>query len=511
MTRDRFSFLGALAGLLVVALSGGAAVGRSAGQGVPAASGDPVAVALAYADGADTDPFSVLGVSRLDAAGLVAAYEESGHTERLTVPIEELASLFIEEGEAYGVRADIAWAQSLVETGWLYYPDYGQVHWADNNYAGIGAYDGGVRGFRYPDARTGVRAQMQLLRQYAAPEPIDESYAPIVVRAPSSKHGAAPSWRVMGNGNWATSTRYSDTVLRVYLRMLDSAGASLGERASAMPETPPAQLRPGDGLWLAGADGQVYDIGDTRFWGSAADRRRGGPVVAVTPTRSGDGYWLVTRDGDVFSYGDARRVKRSHSRSVAPIAAAASPRGSGLWLVGAGGGVIAVAGAPAIDPVPGSVAPGSRLVGVASTRSGRGYWLVDSAGRVVPVGDAADHGDLARGRSDAGPDRAAMDAHADDLAAETVPGSPQDPVTGIAPTRSGDGYWLVTATGVVVPFGAAEELGSLADALPAGDLPDDAGSIEAAPAEHLAVAIAATRDGPWLLDRLQRRHRRRSR
>lgn len=510
MTRDRFSALGALAGLLLVALSGGAAAGRAteratsavlgASTGVP---GDPVVAALAYADAAGTDPFSVLGVSRLDAAGLVASYEDSGHTARLTVPIEELASLFIEEAGAYGVRADLAWAQSLVETGWLYYPDYGQVRWTDNNYAGIGAYDGSARGFHYPDARIGVRAQMQLLRQYADAEPIDESYAEIVVRAPLSKHGAAPSWRVMGNGNWATSTRYSDTVLRVYLRMLDAAGAGLDERTAAMQAEPAAQLRAGDGLWLAGADGQVYDVGDTRFWGSAADRKRSGPVVAVTPTRSGDGYWLITRDGDVFSYGDARRVSRQRARSAAPIAAAVSPRGKGLWLIGSGGGVVAVAGAPAIEPVPGSVVSGSRLVGVASTQSGRGYWLVDSAGRVVAVGDAVDRGDLQRGRLDPAGDGAGpvvgetvVDARAVGVAPEpALPGSPRDPVTGIATTRSGDGYWLVTATGTVIAFGEAADLGSLEDTLsevvPAGD----AEAPEIAPVQHLAVAIAATRTG----------------
>ena len=535
MTRDRFGALGALTGLLLVALAGGAAAGGSiapAAQDAQAAPEgvitDPVAAALAYADTAVADPFSLLGGSRLDAAGLVAAYESSGHTARLTVPLEELAAIFIEEGAAYGVRADIAWAQSLVETGWLIYPDYGQVHWTDNNYAGIGAYDGGVHGFHYVDARTGVRAQMQLLRQYADAEPIDESLGEIVVRAPASKHGSAPSWRVMGNGNWATSTRYADTVLRVYLRMLDATGTSLEESTPTAPPAPPAQLRTGDGLWLAGVDGQVYDVGDTRFWGSAADKNRSGPVVAVAPTRSGDGYWLVTRDGDVFSYGDARRVSRSRARSAAPIAAAVSPRGRGLWLVGSGGGVVAVAGAPAVEPAPGSVASGARLVGIAATRSGRGYWLVDSAGRVVAVGDALDLGDVVRGQIDVGSDEGETDgatsgdAGPDDAqsvgvdvatadSAIALAGYPQDPVAGIAATRKGDGYWIVTAGGSVIPFGAAQGLGSLADALPeeAPSAGSGAPLMETTappgestpPAAHLVVAIAPTRTdlGYWIV------------
>ena len=492
MLHNRVGALGALAGLLLMAVAGGAAAdGPTSGAVQP----DPVGVALSAADASGTDPFTILGASRLDAEGLVAAFGASGHRPRLTVPIDELARIFVEEGAAYGVRADLAWAQSLVETGWFWYPDHGQVRLTDNNYAGIGAYDGGVHGFHYPDARTGVRAQMQLLRQYADAEPVDEALGALVVHAPASKLGAVASWREMGNGNWATSTRYSHTVLSVYLGMLESTGTSLDEPVAAPPPDPAAALRPGDGLWLVGADAQVYDVGDTRFWGSAADRPRNGPVVAVVPTRSGKGYWVVTRDGDVFSFGDARRVSIPRARSAAPIATA-SPAGRGLWLVGAGGGVVALGGAAPIAPAPGSVAPGARLVAIAPTPSGLGYWLVDTAGRVVPAGDAVDLGDVVRGPTLAGvaasedaaaakgqdaPGGAPVDGRADEAPA-APPGSPEDPVVGIA-AQSGSGYWLLSASGAVVPFGAAEDFGSLPDAL------DEAGEAK------VAVALAATQTG----------------
>lgn len=499
MTRNRLRPLGALTALLLIALTGGAAAGGPIASGGPggsdAAITDSAAAVLADAGLTAADPFSLLGGSRLDPADLVAAYESSGHTARLTVPLEELAAIFIEEGNAYGVRADLAWAQSLVETGWFYYPDYGQVHWTDNNFAGIGAYDGGMHGFRYPDARTGVRSQMQLLRQYADATPIDVSLGAIVVHAPRSKLGAAPSWRVMGNGNWATSTRYADTVLGVYLRMLDATGTSIGEPVASTLSDPLVQLRAGDGLWLAGADGQVYDIGDTRFWGSAADRQRSGPVVAVVPSGDGDGYWLVTRDGDVFSYGDAPRVSTTRARSAAPIAAAASPNGRGLWLVGSSGAVVAVAGAPAIEPTQGSVGPGARLVGITATLSGRGYWLVDSTGRVIPVGDAVDYGDFARGPLGA---ESHSEASGTAMAADApVGGSPQDPVVGIAATPAGDGLWIVTASGSVMQFGAAPDLGSLDDALPTEASSGERGT----GSEHLAVAIAPTLTGSgyWIV------------
>ena len=68
---------------------------------------------------------------------------------------------------AVGVRADIAFAQSMLETGGFSFPAGGQVLGTDNNFAGMGACDSCHGGNRFPDARTGVRAQLQQLRVYA--------------------------------------------------------------------------------------------------------------------------------------------------------------------------------------------------------------------------------------------------------------------------------------------------------------------------------------------------------
>ena len=54
--------------------------------------------------------------------------------------LEQLAQFFLEEGEAEGVRGDVAFAQSLHETGFFKYG--GIVLPTQNNYAGIGALNG---------------------------------------------------------------------------------------------------------------------------------------------------------------------------------------------------------------------------------------------------------------------------------------------------------------------------------------------------------------------------------
>ena len=72
----------------------------------------------------------------LVAAGLLAL-----------TPAHFILPMFVTEGNRYNVRGDIAFAQSIVETAWFFYPDYGQVHANDNNFSGIGACDSCGTGF----------------------------------------------------------------------------------------------------------------------------------------------------------------------------------------------------------------------------------------------------------------------------------------------------------------------------------------------------------------------------
>jgi hypothetical protein len=377
----------------------------------------------------------------------------------------------------------MAWSQAIVETGWFQYPDGGLVKPANNNFAGMGACDSCSDGNQYADARTGVRAQMQQLRGYADPVPLVDP----INKPPKSYLGSAPTWLQMGNGHWATSTRYAETILSVYTKLLAEHGLTLDFRPpSPFERAAEAAVvaRPGDGLFLGGIDGQVYDVGDARFWGSAVNRALRAPVVATVPTPSGHGYWIVTGTGGIFGYGDAEIPSPRPSRTESWVAAAAAtPVGVGFWVVSRSGEVRAVGDAAAIEPAPGSLATDADIVGIAPTATGLGYWLVDSAGRVTPVGDAADLGSLPSTR-------------------------PNDPVVGIAATSNGDGYWLATSRGRVTRFGKAARLGGLLHEFDAQlSLADfdtfDAMAAEARrrAAEHPVVAIASTPTGKgyWLV------------
>jgi flagellum-specific peptidoglycan hydrolase FlgJ len=159
---------------------------------------------------------------------------------RASVSVETLARYYAEEGRDEGVAGDLAFVQAVLETGSFSWPGHGQVRAAQNNFAGIGACDGGtctVASFR--SARIGVRAQIQHLRAYADPtvtiarlaHPLESPRFHLV-----TPKGKAPTWEQMGRGNWATDPNYSTKILNLYAAMRQHAGVT-GNAAATISTT----------------------------------------------------------------------------------------------------------------------------------------------------------------------------------------------------------------------------------------------------------------------------------
>lgn len=126
-----------------------------------------------YDDFAKLTP--IMGEAKLDASQMksyLLKYEES---PKISCSIDELVGLFLEEGKAEGVRGDVAFAQSLKETGFFRYG--GQVLPEQNNYAGIGATnDSSVgKGAWFDTPKDGVRAQIQHLKAYGSNEALNNT------------------------------------------------------------------------------------------------------------------------------------------------------------------------------------------------------------------------------------------------------------------------------------------------------------------------------------------------
>ena len=185
----------------------------------------------ARAIGADD---TILGTSRVSAAALSAWFHaRTRNPYRASVPVEQLAAVYIIEGARAGVRGDLAFVQSVLETGWFTFPTGGYVAPTDNNFAGIGAYGDGSHLLRAPDALTGVRAQMQQLRRYAdvwstqyniGSTPVLQLWNPASrYDALDRTHGWVRRWQDL-SGTWASSPTYGQSIDKLYYDLWVFAG-----------------------------------------------------------------------------------------------------------------------------------------------------------------------------------------------------------------------------------------------------------------------------------------------
>ena len=87
--------------------------------------------------------------------------------------LEEFCQIYYEEAEKEGIKAEVAFAQAMKETGWLQFK--GDVKAEQYNFAGMGATGNHVTGESFKDVREGVRAQIQHLKAYGSTKNLDQT------------------------------------------------------------------------------------------------------------------------------------------------------------------------------------------------------------------------------------------------------------------------------------------------------------------------------------------------
>lgn len=83
----------------------------------------------------------------------------------------DMIPLYLSEGEAEGIRGDVAFAQSCLETGNFAF-NGSAVTLDQNNFCGMGVTSNGMRGNSFDTPQQGIRAQIQHLKAYANGEPL---------------------------------------------------------------------------------------------------------------------------------------------------------------------------------------------------------------------------------------------------------------------------------------------------------------------------------------------------
>jgi len=176
-------------------------------------------------------PWTIMGPPSLSAEQLTAWYFSKPRPgARPAASVAELANLYIEEGNREGVAGDRAFIQAILETGWFRFSE--RVPPTFHNYAGIGAVDGGTTAEQFPNARTGVRAQIQHLKGYATPGIRSSDFASAIAAGRTQLvlnyiAGRATTWSQMGKGNWATDPDYATKLDSLYRSAAGHAGVAI--------------------------------------------------------------------------------------------------------------------------------------------------------------------------------------------------------------------------------------------------------------------------------------------
>ena len=168
--------------------------------------------------------YTIMGTTTVTLEDMTSQYEAQGVTypsETLkdggAETIEEFCRIILEEASLEGVRAEVVYEQSMLETGWLQFQGDAQAQ--QYNFAGLGTTGGGVQGNSYPDVRTGIRAQVQHLKAYACTEDLNENC--VDARFDMVRRGSAPYVEWLGiqenpnGGGWAAGANYGSKLRRL--------------------------------------------------------------------------------------------------------------------------------------------------------------------------------------------------------------------------------------------------------------------------------------------------------
>ena len=164
---------------------------------------------------------NIMGQAQATAAQMQAYIREIN--PEVAQSVINMIPLYLSEGAAEGVRGDVAFAQSCLETGNFTFSG-SAVTLDQNNFAGIGVTQNGLKGCSWATPQLGIRAQIQHLKAYASISPlckecVDPRYAYV-------KKGCAPYVEWLGiqenpqGAGWAAGANYGGKILNILEKII---------------------------------------------------------------------------------------------------------------------------------------------------------------------------------------------------------------------------------------------------------------------------------------------------
>lgn len=135
--------------------------------------------------------------------------------------IEQFAQIVYEEARAEGVRAEVVFAQCMLETGFLKYG--GDVLPNQYNFAGIGA-TGAVHGASFESVRVGIRAHVQHLKAYASLDGLTQQCVDPRFNLVARGCAQYVEWLGMKENpkgyGWASAKNYGPNIVNMVINLL---------------------------------------------------------------------------------------------------------------------------------------------------------------------------------------------------------------------------------------------------------------------------------------------------
>ncbi len=173
--------------------------------------------------------YGIMGTSSVTVERMAAYYKSKAtypefYANSDAPTIEDFCRIYLEECGYEGVKAEVAFCQTMKETGYLKF--LGTVKIEQYNFAGIGATDSGGTPATFQNVRTGVRAQVQHLKGYASTADLNNPCVDPRFQYLSGRRGCAPYVEWLGQGEnpygygWATDPNYGYSMRNSYIALL---------------------------------------------------------------------------------------------------------------------------------------------------------------------------------------------------------------------------------------------------------------------------------------------------
>lgn len=196
----------------------------------------------------------------------------------------DMIPLYLSEGETEGIRGDVAFAQSCLETGNFTFSG-SAVTLDQNNFCGMGVTSKGMKGNSFDTPQLGIRAQIQHLKAYANYDPLVNGCIDPRFKYVSRGSAEYVEWlgiqeNPQGKG-WAAGAKYGEKILKILNKITGTEQPAAFTPYKVRVKIDDLYIRKGagvnhqkDGFTGKGvftivdeADGQISSTGKIGKWG----------------------------------------------------------------------------------------------------------------------------------------------------------------------------------------------------------------------------------------------------